>query len=248
MPIFLHKTRAPPPQLELKLHNCGREWGDGCDCGSIESVTKIKYLGIIFDNRLSWMQHIAYLNNKLRKLIYVFSKLHGILNDNELRVIYFSFAQSIMTYGIIAWGGACDTFINDLSITQKAIIKAGLGLERTYSSDLLFNFFNVLPIKKLFIKSVLSYAFKNKFFFNDSSQHGYLTRGSSLHHSGISRNSRSVCDRNVTYLVHVILRNAPSIVSQPGECSIRLYKRILQGWLSTLSDTECSQVMRSVYV
>lgn len=248
MPIFLHKKRAPPPQLDLKLHMCGREWDVECDCRSIESVNEIKYLGIIFDNRLSWMQHIAYLKNKLRKLIFVFSKLHGILNVKELRMVYFSFAQSIMTYGIIAWGGACDVYIKELSITQKAIIKAGLGLERTYSSDLLFNFFNVLTIKKLFIKSVMTYAFKNKIVFNNSSQHNYLTRGSYLHHSGVSRNMRSVCDRNVTYLVHVILRNAPLFVSQPGECSIYQYKRVLRGWLSALNNDECDLILRSAYV
>ena len=46
----------------------------------LEKVSTIKYLGIIFDERFSWTNHVSYLCTKLSKSVGVLSKLRYYVN------------------------------------------------------------------------------------------------------------------------------------------------------------------------
>ena len=41
----------------------------------LEQVQKIKYLGIIFDGKLNFREHVMYVSNKCTKLIHAFIKV-----------------------------------------------------------------------------------------------------------------------------------------------------------------------------
>jgi len=56
----------------------------------IPQVHRLKYLGIIFDRKLTFKEHINYLANKCTKLIFSLSKavkLNWGLNDKALKTI-----------------------------------------------------------------------------------------------------------------------------------------------------------------
>src|SRR5436190_7347249 len=144
----------------IVLHAYGDAQSNNCNCNKIERVDSIKYLGVLFDVKMTWAQHIKYINKKLRKMIYVFSQLRNILNKQELLMTYYAYVQSILERGTITWGGAYKTTIEPLFITQKAIIKAALGRRRRYSTDALFDEFRVLDIRQLFIRTVLTYVYR----------------------------------------------------------------------------------------
>jgi hypothetical protein len=247
LPIFLRKGRAPPINLELKLHKCTGETDDVCSCEIIERVDSYKYLGIFLDCGLTWSKHIFYIKNRLRKMIYVFSQLRDCLNIHEIRKVYFAYVQSVFMYGIIAWGGTYRSFVDAITITQKAIIKVCLGVDRRFSSDLVFERFQVLNIRKLFIKSILIYCFKNKDVQVAALQHGYMTRSVSNNSIHIPRNRKTICDKNVSYLSLLILRNAPPYISDTSQCTLPKYKSRLMKWLSALSNPETDRLLRSIY-
>ena|SRR5436190_4942643 len=124
------RAAGDPVDHTLKLHTCGP--GTGCQCQLVEKVEEYRYLGIVFDNRLSWAAHIHYLNNKLRKCIFMFSVLSRVCEIDQLKTIYFAYVQSILLFGIIAWGGAYKSVTCPLQITQKSILKAALKKPRRY--------------------------------------------------------------------------------------------------------------------
>ena len=68
----------------------------------IKRVETIRYLGIIFDYRLTWANHIDYVKNKTKYLLYVFYKLNQTTSIFVMRIIYYAFFHSIISYGIIA--------------------------------------------------------------------------------------------------------------------------------------------------
>ena len=85
----------------------------------INRVESSKYLGIIIDYRLNWENHIKYIVGNTKYLIFVFYKLSKIINIETLRMIYFALFNSIISYGIIAWGNAYSNTLNILKNLQR---------------------------------------------------------------------------------------------------------------------------------
>jgi len=64
-------------------------------------ATKIKFLGLIIDDTLSWKQHIEQVVNKMCTACYALRNIKHIVPLDTLRVIYFAYIHSIISYGII---------------------------------------------------------------------------------------------------------------------------------------------------
>jgi hypothetical protein len=134
---FTNNTRTEPNKKELIIHkiNCNTI---SCSCPKLTRHASVKYLGILIDQNLKWNMHIDNLINKIRQLTYFFLTAKKILNRNYLRITYFAMIQSLIQYGIVAWGGCNTTLIHKLSIAQKNIIKIILSKQKTFPSKELF--------------------------------------------------------------------------------------------------------------
>ena len=108
-------TRTLPGFQFIKLHNnnCKLELECACD-KFIERKSCIKYLGVYIDEQFSWKEHIKYVTNKIRKVIYKFRELRNILTFNSLKAVYYALVESITNYGIVVWGSAGVTEINKI--------------------------------------------------------------------------------------------------------------------------------------
>ena len=60
--------------------------------------------GLLVDNSLSWNKHIDQLMSKLRTVCYAIRYIKLFITQETLRMIYFSYIHSILTYDIIYWG------------------------------------------------------------------------------------------------------------------------------------------------
>jgi hypothetical protein len=78
----------------------------GYDNKQIANSTSTKCLGLIIDNMLSWKSHIDWLMSKLSSACYVIRTVKPYMSQETLRIIYFSYVHSVMTYGIIFWGNS----------------------------------------------------------------------------------------------------------------------------------------------
>jgi hypothetical protein len=88
----------------------------------------IKFLGLNTDNKLSLKNHINYLVTKLSSSFFITRTIKPIMSLGSLRMIYFTYIHSIITYGIIFWGNSSYT-IKLLSI-QKKVIRIIMGLKK----------------------------------------------------------------------------------------------------------------------
>ena len=64
---------------------------------NIQRVTSCKYLGVLIDEELKWVENIEYIHNEIIKYIGIFYKLQNILPATVLHSIYFAFVH-ILTY------------------------------------------------------------------------------------------------------------------------------------------------------
>ena len=67
------------------------------DC-SLNKVNSAKYLGVIIDDNLNWIDHIVYIKNIISKGIGIMYKANNFLNKSSLIDLYYSYIYPYFTY------------------------------------------------------------------------------------------------------------------------------------------------------
>jgi len=88
---------------------------------TITNIPSVKFLGLLVDNTLSWDRHINHIASKLSSACYAVRTLTPLLSKNALKMLYFSYAHSIISYGIIFWGNSTNSI--KIFRLQKKIIR-----------------------------------------------------------------------------------------------------------------------------
>ena len=214
--------------LIIHSGNCPREDGI-CDCHKIiEKVTSIKYLGLHIDYNMKWRAHTKALASKLGKIKYMLKSLSGFLRQNQLKQVYFAFAQSIIGYGIIAWGGGYHNVIRPVEIQQKLIIKTLFNMRVSFPTEQLFAQTGLLNVHKLYIKSICTYIHKNKDLKKYIS-HKYNTRANLNNKLQIEAMKTAIGQHNIIYNAAKFYNKMPKDIADI-KC-IHRFKRKLNAWL-----------------
>ena len=70
----------------------------------IKRVFQFTYLGIVFDDRLSWNEQIKHLISKAAKREGMLGRLHRSLTRESANVVYCSLIEPILEYCVRVWG------------------------------------------------------------------------------------------------------------------------------------------------
>ena len=112
--ILFHRTRIKTPHIHIDI----------CMNNSVLKQTNcIKYLGVFIDSKLSWIQHINYVKNKVSKCVGIMYKARRYLSKNSLVNLYHSFVYPYLIYCIEVWGNASECHLDQLFLMQKKIIR-----------------------------------------------------------------------------------------------------------------------------
>ena len=117
---------------------------------SISQTTSVKYLGVIFDNKLNWQFQIDNVNKKLSKACYAITKLRKIVNLNILIQVYYALAYSCLIYCVTSWGSATSNYLNKIKIKQKKIVRIMTFSRFNSHSNPLFHKLNLLKFEDIF--------------------------------------------------------------------------------------------------
>ena len=100
----------------------------------LEKVRVFKFLGVWFDQRMTWAVHIAKIVEKCEKLINVLRSLAGCEwgADREiLHLIYQAMIRSALDYGCYMYGAASKTVLARLDVVQAKALRQCCGAFRT---------------------------------------------------------------------------------------------------------------------
>ena len=90
---------------------------------TIEEVSQIKYLGVFFDEKLSWKKHIQYIYSKLSSGSWALLKLWNYVDISTLKIAYYSLIYFHLQYCISSWGLAAASNLDPLEKMQKRSIR-----------------------------------------------------------------------------------------------------------------------------
>ncbi|GFT71777.1 probable RNA-directed DNA polymerase from transposon X-element [Trichonephila clavipes] len=122
--IFTKKQSLPPPII---IYNKQIPWSQ-----------EAKYLEIIFDTHLTWKQHIYYVRDKFRKIMFKLYPLNGrnsYLSIENKVLLYTAVMRPILAYASPVWGYAAKTNINTLDTLQNSLIRMIVKATRYMRND-----------------------------------------------------------------------------------------------------------------
>ena len=89
----------------------------------LDNVDQFKYLGVQLTNTLSWNAHISNICRKLGHSIQIVRKLKGIINANDLLIVYTTLVQPHIDHCITVWGYAPNCHIKKLQRLHNKIVR-----------------------------------------------------------------------------------------------------------------------------
>jgi hypothetical protein len=116
---FSKRRRMPGDDLQLNGRN-------------ISFVNSVKYLGVIFDSRMTWRLNIEKIAAKaLGTYIRTYSTFKSKhLNANIKAIVYRALIRSIMTYACPTWEFAADTHLMKLQRLRNRVLPSIGNLNR----------------------------------------------------------------------------------------------------------------------
>jgi hypothetical protein len=100
------------PELKIKLtrvHN-----------NADKANQTYKMLGVLFDEFLSFNQHVRFVGSKLGKSIFILNRSKNLVTRNACRMLYFSLVHSHLTYCPIIYSIASKSSLKNLLIYKKS--------------------------------------------------------------------------------------------------------------------------------
>ena len=150
---FFHKSRqrddVPLVLPKLKINNV-----------VIERVDHIKFLGVLFDENLTWNNHISLIENKLSKGLGILHRARFLLDKKSMKNVYFSFIHSYINYGNIAWGSTHQTKLKKIYSCQKKASRIIFHADRYAHAKPLLRDMNALNVYQINIYQHLILMYK----------------------------------------------------------------------------------------
>ena len=126
-------------EIQLKVNDCRLQRN-----GHNMTNETNKFLGIHFDETLTWKFHIDKVSRTISKALFALNKVKNFLPKSSLRTLYFSLIHCHISYGLLAWGNSCA--INRLYLLQKRAVRIISGKAYRAHTDPLFLNLEILKI------------------------------------------------------------------------------------------------------
>ena len=174
--IYFRNKRTAIPDAIIKLNGV-----------KLFATNQVKYVGVIFDEHLTFKRHITLLNAKLKRANNLIAISRHYLAKKLLIQVYYTQFYSHLTYGNQLWGQNENSIEQTINLQKKAIRLISFAKHQEHSSPL-FKELNLLKLTDMIKLNNILFAhdtinnntpaiFKDYFTFNEvSHQHDTINR------------------------------------------------------------------------
>jgi tRNA A58 N-methylase Trm61 len=121
----------------------------------IANICNTKFPGLTLDNTLSWKNHTDTIIPKLSSASFAIRAVKPFLSPNSLRMVYYPYFHSIMSYVLKLGNSHCSSIIFRL---QKRIIRIIVGIRGRDSCREHFKKLKILPLQSQYVLSLLRFV------------------------------------------------------------------------------------------
>ena len=202
----------------------------------IKRVNNTKFLGIYFDDKMTFKSHVIHLSQRLSRTAALLYQVKDLMPEFVLKKMYYAHVQSLLCYCNLIWCNTNKTDLNPIALLQKRIIRIITNSNILAHTQPLFQQSKILNIDNLRKLSLASYAYKNRDKFNNLiAQHNYQTRRRNQLRP--IRHRTSQFEKSFVYQAPIIwndlITNHQQIADSP---SIKSFKASYKRYLLTVDD------------
>ena len=126
----------------------------------VDKVNHFKFLGVIIDSHLSWMDHVQHIRKKISKGIGILYKTKDYRKSDTLLTFYCSFVYPYLIYCIEVWGATTKGNFISLLKTQKRVVRLIKSVSIRTESAPLFSELKMLSVFKIYVLKITVLMFK----------------------------------------------------------------------------------------
>jgi hypothetical protein len=184
------------------------------DNNTLNRVSSCRYLGIIFDEHLTFDDHIKSIKKKLTLTVNLIRKLKWFLPTNILKSIYYAHFHSHLCYIPFVWGFVTETAIKPIQILQNRALKHTFKLPILFHTEELYTgpAKGILPVKGIVAQHTFNFIHKSINNINRSNIKFGIINGETRQNGQLSR-SREISTKT-TYGRRDILNVAPILYNK----------------------------------
>jgi hypothetical protein len=128
-------------------------------------TTSYKLLGVLFDEFLSFDDHIKAIKAKISKSLFCINRLKNFLPQTTLRTLYFSLIHPHLLYCLNMYSISTKTKLDELFLLQKKAVRVVCNESYNAHTGPLFTRLNILPFHDLILFERLK--FMHRFSYNN---------------------------------------------------------------------------------
>ena len=140
--------------------SCSTNFNISLNSIDIKRIKSIKYLRIYIDENLNWSCHIQHLSLQLARYSGLLYRIRNFLDRNTLCMLYYLLIYSRIQYGIVTWGTANKTLMQELNVKLNNIVRT-----ITYSSKYclvtsLYKTLNFLKLDDIYLLKLAKFMYQ----------------------------------------------------------------------------------------
>lgn len=203
----------------------------------IKRCSFTKFLGMYFDEFLSWDKHVKYIGKKLSSCLYSLNSLKRQVDLNVLKKIYFSLFDTHLRYGLHLWANTSVSNTNYIFKLQKKAIRILCNANYNAHTAELFVKLKLLNINQMIEKAFATVSFRfthnslppnvKSLFSSNTEVHSYQTRQRS--HPHIFKHRSQLFARSFLHRATMIWQSLPYNIRTCN--SVKLFNRQINNHL-----------------
>ena len=122
----------------------------------ITNINSTRFLQLTIDSSLSWKDHVIELTSKLNRACYAIRAIKPFMFLDVMKMIYYCYVQSVMSYSIIFWGNS--HLSGSIFKVQKRIIRIITNAGKRDSSRQLYKQLQILMYQYKLVSYIMTNA------------------------------------------------------------------------------------------
>ena len=194
----------------------------------INQTNKLKFLGVTYDDSLTFKYHINNLTLKISRLIALLYQIREFMPLDVLKCFYYSHIYPLITYCNPIWCTTYTTYLTPLKLQLKKIVRIITNSGFYAHTDPLFKQLHFLKLEDITKLSIANFLFSNRIYIqNLLPTHDHRTRNRAFLPPLVHRLTKF--RHSFTYLAPVVWNTIPLQIQEAPSLSI--FKKNLKKYI-----------------